>query len=101
MIIQDGIVDELSGNIIAELRKSGTFGGFIEERMHFFLEGMWDKLEYALKDSKKSAGQLEECSDSRVVQSVFNGRTLNTIFWPDLESVAQKYTRSQQKNSPE
>ena len=73
-------MDELSGNIIAELRKSGTFGGFIEESMQLLLEGMWDKVEYALKDSKKSAGQLEECSDSKVIQSVFNGRTLNTIF---------------------
>ena len=39
-----------------------------------------DKVEYDLRDSKKSAGQLEECSDSKVMQSVFNGRTLNTIF---------------------
>ena len=74
------MVDELSGNIIAELRKSGTFGGFIEESMQFLLEVMWYKVEYALKDSKKPAGQLEECSDSKVMQSVFNGRTLNTIF---------------------
>ena len=73
-------MDELSGNIIAELRKSGTFGGFIEESMQLLLEGMWDKLEYALKDSKKSAGQLEECSDSKVMQSLFNGSNLNTIF---------------------
>ena len=29
-IIQDGMVDELSGNTIAEFRKSGTFVGFIE-----------------------------------------------------------------------
>ena len=74
------MVDELSGNIIAELGKSGTFGGFIEESMQLLLEGMWDKVEYALKDSKISAGQLEECSDSKVMQSVFNGRNLNTIF---------------------
>ena len=47
------MVDELSGNIIAELRKSGTFGSFIEESMWLLLEGMWDKVEYALKDSKK------------------------------------------------
>ena len=78
-IIQDGMVNELSGNIIAELRKSRTFGGFIEESMQLFLEGMWDKVDYALKDSKKPAGQLEECSDSKVMQSVFKGRTLNTI----------------------
>ena len=74
------MVDELSGNIIAELRKSRTFGGFIEDSMQLLLEEMWDKVEYALKDSKKSAGQLEECSDSKVIQTVFNGRTLNTIF---------------------
>ena len=59
---------------------SGTFGGFIEESMQLLLEGMWDKVEYALKDSKKSAGQLEERSDSKVMQSLFNGRTTNTIF---------------------
>ena len=74
------MVDELSGNIIEELRKSGAFGGFIEERMQLLLERMWDKLEYTLKDSKKSAVQLEECSYSKVMQSVFTGRTLNTIF---------------------
>ena len=49
---------EVSGNIIAELRKRGTVGGFSEERVQKFLEGMCNKLEYALKDSKKSAGQL-------------------------------------------
>ena len=57
------MADKLSANIIAELRKSGTFGGFIEESMQLLLEGMWDKAEYAFKDSKKPAGQLEECSD--------------------------------------
>ena len=79
-IIQDGILDELLGNIIAELRKSRTFGGFIEESMQLLLEEMWDKVEYALKDSKKSAGQLEECSDSKVMPGLFNGGNLNTIF---------------------
>ena len=74
------MVDELSGNIIAELSKSGTFGGFVEESMQFFLEGMWDRVEYALKESKKSAGQLEECSDSKVMHIVFNGRNLNNVF---------------------
>ena len=54
-IIQDGMVDELSGNIIAELRTSGTFGGFIEESMQLLLEGMRNKAEYAFKDSKKPA----------------------------------------------
>ena len=47
------MVNELSGNIIAELRKCVTFGGFVEESMQLFLEGMWDKVDYALKDSKK------------------------------------------------
>ena len=42
------------------------------------LEGMWDKVEYAQKDSKKPTGQLEEFSDSKIMQSVFNGKTLNT-----------------------
>ena len=73
-------MDELSGNIIAELMKRLIFGGFIKERMQLLLEGIWDKVEYDLKDSKISAGQMEECSDSKAMQSVFNGRTLNTIF---------------------
>ena len=73
-------MDELSGNVIAELSKTGNFGIFIEDRIQLLLEGMWDKVDYALKDSKKSAGQLEECSDSKGMQNLFNGRTLNTIF---------------------
>ena len=52
------MVDEVSVNIIAELRKRGIFGGFSEERMHLFPEGIWNEIEYALKDSQKSAGQL-------------------------------------------
>ena len=47
------MVDELLGNIIAELRKSGTFGGFVEESMQLLFEGMWDKVEYALRYLKK------------------------------------------------
>ena len=42
--------DDVSGSIVAELRKRGTFGGFSEESMHPLLEGMWNKVEYALKD---------------------------------------------------
>ena len=42
--------DELLGNTIAELRKSGTFGGFNEESMQLLLEGMWDKVQYALRE---------------------------------------------------
>ena len=30
---QDGMEDEESGNIVSDLRKRGTFGGFSEERM--------------------------------------------------------------------
>ena len=35
------MLDELSGNIIAESRKRVTFGGFIEESMQLLLEGMY------------------------------------------------------------
>ena len=44
------MVDEVSGNIIADLRKRGMFGSFSEERMQSLLEGTWNKIEYALKD---------------------------------------------------
>ena len=74
------MVDEASGNIIADLRKRGAFGSFSEERMQLVLEGMWNKVEYALKDSQKMAGQLEECSDSKVRQSVLIGRSLKYHF---------------------
>ena len=57
------MADELSGNIIAELRKRGTFDGFSEERIKLLLEGMWNNSEYALKDPQKAACQLEECYD--------------------------------------
>ena len=50
------MADEVSWNIVAELRKRGTFGGFNEERMQSLLEIIWNKVEYALKDSKKAAG---------------------------------------------
>ena len=43
------MADEVSGNIIAELRKRGNFGGFGEERKQAVLEGMWNKVEYDLK----------------------------------------------------
>ena len=75
------MVDEVSGNILSELRNRLKFCGFSDESMQLLLEEMWNKVQYALKYSKKSAGQLEECSDSKVIQSVFNGRNLNTIFW--------------------
>ena len=52
------MADEVSWNIVAELRKRGTFGGFSEEIMKLFLEGIWNKVEYYLKDKPKAAGQL-------------------------------------------
>ena len=68
------MADEVLGNIVAKLRKIGTFCGFSEERMQSLLEGMWNKVEYDLKDSQKAAGKLEECSYSKGMQSVLNGR---------------------------
>ena len=50
---QGGIADEVSCYIIAELRKRETFGDFSEDRMKSLLESMWNKVEYALKDSRK------------------------------------------------
>ena len=44
------MVNEVSGSIVEELRKREKFGGFSEDRMQSFLEGMWNKVEYALKD---------------------------------------------------
>ena len=55
---QEGMADEVSGNIVAELRNRGTFGGFSEERVHLLLEGMWNKLDYALNYLLKASGQL-------------------------------------------
>ena len=42
--------DEVSENIVADLRRRGTFVSFSEERMQSMLEGIWKKVEYALKD---------------------------------------------------
>ena len=53
-----GMEDEVLGNIILELRERVKFGGFSEERMQLVNEGMWNNIEYALKDSQKMAGQL-------------------------------------------
>ena len=41
--------DEVSGNIVAQLRKRGIFGGFSEERMQSLLEVMWNNVDYNLK----------------------------------------------------
>ena len=71
---------EVLGNIVAELRKKGKFGGLILERMQSVIEGMWDKVKYALKDLQKLSGQLEECSDSKGVQSGLNISTFKYHF---------------------
>ena len=42
---------------------------------------MWNKVDYALKDSRKAAGQLEECSDSKGMQNVLNQGTFKCHFW--------------------
>ena len=60
---QDGMADEVSDNIVSEFSKRGTFGGFSEDMMHSLLEGMLNKVEYALKYSQKMAGRFEEFSD--------------------------------------
>ena len=44
------MVDEVSGNIVAELRKRVIFGGFGEDRVQLLLEVMWNKVNYDLKD---------------------------------------------------
>ena len=62
---QEGMADKVSGNMVEQLRKRGTFGGFSEEKMQSLLEGKWNKVEYYLKYSQKAAGQLEECSYSK------------------------------------
>ena len=43
--------DELSGDIVADLRKRGTFGGSSWDKMQSLIYGMWNKAEYALKYS--------------------------------------------------
>ena len=86
---------ELSGNMIAELRERGTFDGFSEERMQSLLEGMWNKVEYALKYPRKVAGQPEECSDSKVMQFFFNGSNFNYHFGGSrFHMLPQSYTFS-------
>ena len=48
--------------------------------MQSVLEGIWNNLEYVLKDSQKMAGQLEECSGSKVMETMLNGRTFRCHF---------------------
>ena len=57
---QDSMADEVSGNIVAQLKNRGTFGGFSEERTQLVLEEMWNQVECYLKDKQKITGQLEE-----------------------------------------
>ena len=54
---QDSMVDEVLGNIVAELRKRGKFERFSEERMQSVLERMWKKVDYDLNDSQNMEGQ--------------------------------------------
>ena len=74
------MADEVLENIVADLRKRGTFGGFNYERMHSLLDLLWTKVECALKDSRKYPGQLEECSYSKGMKSLFNGRDFKYHF---------------------
>ena len=67
--------DKVTGNIFAELRKRAASGSFIEESMQSVLEDMCNKVEYAMRDSRKIASQLEECSYSELMQNVLNVRT--------------------------
>ena len=49
--------------------------------MQFLLEIMCNKVDCCLKDSPKSAGQIEVCSDLKVMQSVLNGGNYKYNFW--------------------
>ena len=40
----------------------------------------WNKVEHALKDSKELTGKSEECSDSKGIKSVLNGRAFKYSF---------------------
>ena len=55
--------------IFEEERKIWKFG---DKRMQSLLEGMCNKAEYGLKDSRKAAGQLKEFSNSKVMLNVLN-----------------------------
>ena len=47
------MADKLLVIIVAEERRRGTFGDFSEYGMQSVRSGMWNKVEYALKDSQK------------------------------------------------
>ena len=68
------------GGIVADLSKRGAFGSSGEKRMQSVLEGMWNMVYYVLRGSWKIAGKLEEWCDSKVIQSVLNGRTFKYHF---------------------
>ena len=74
---QDGMADKESGNIVAELRKRGTFGSFSEDRIQLLLEVIWNKVENDLNYSRKDSGKLEECFDSKLIQSVLSGKSFS------------------------
>ena len=48
--------------------------------MQSLLEGMWNKVEYDFKYSRKMASYFEECSYSKVMQSVLNGSNFKYRF---------------------
>ena len=52
------MTDEVSGNIVAELSKRGEIGGFRAERIQSVIEGIGNKVEDSLKDSRNMAGKL-------------------------------------------
>ena len=63
--------------------------------MQLLLEGMWNKVEYALKYSQNLSGPLEECSDSKLMQIVLNGSTLKYRFGGGrFHMLPQSYTFS-------
>ena len=81
--------DKVTGNTVAELRKRAASGSFSEEMMQSVLKDMCNKVEYALKDSRKIASQLEECSNSKLNENVLNGKTFKYHFgWGGRSSYA-------------
>ena len=78
---QDGTAYEVLGHIVSELIKIGTFGSFSEQMMQQVLEGMWNKVEYDLKDSPKMAGQLEECYDFKRNSKCVEWKDFSISFW--------------------
>ena len=50
------MTDEVSGNTIEELSKRDKFIGFSKDRIQSLLEGMWNKVEYVLKNSRDAVG---------------------------------------------